>query len=311
MPVKLSTESNLRLFHLPTSDTLTRFLLERAGVRGAIVELDVTWQAIFQRADYPQAVADLLGEVCAAAALFTTNAKVEGRLSIQVKAQHAVRTLFAECTSAGTMRGLAHVAGPLPSVLTPRSLGRDAIVAITIETRLPSAREMQRYQGLVGLDADRFELAFEDYFSQSEQLPTRLILTVDQHRACGIFAQLMPDGHGDSDGWNRVNALLDTLSKAELRATGADSLLWKLFHDEAVQVLERRQLQFACSCSRERVQAVFLGLGREEAMLSIQDNGEAEVHCEFCGQCYVFVEAELKHLFEMAGEISPPSGSIQ
>ena len=52
-------------------DTLLRFLLPAAGVRGVAVSLDAAWQAIASRAHYPAAVSELLGEASAAAALFT------------------------------------------------------------------------------------------------------------------------------------------------------------------------------------------------------------------------------------------------
>ena len=54
-----------------THDTLLRFLLPTAGVRGVAVHLDDTWRTIASRVAYPPAVAELLGEAAAAAALFT------------------------------------------------------------------------------------------------------------------------------------------------------------------------------------------------------------------------------------------------
>ena len=92
-----------------THDILLRFLLPAAGVRGVAVRLDATWQTMVARAAYPPAVAELLGEAAAAAALFTAHAKVDGRLSVQLRGQVALRTLFAECTAAGTLRGIAQL----------------------------------------------------------------------------------------------------------------------------------------------------------------------------------------------------------
>src|SRR4249919_1694542 len=63
-------------------DRLRRFLLPHAGVRGVHVRLDDAWREIHAGAGYPPVVAELLGEACAAAALFTGHAKVDGRLSI-------------------------------------------------------------------------------------------------------------------------------------------------------------------------------------------------------------------------------------
>ena len=91
----------------PDADTLTRFLLERSGVRGIVVHLDDAWQRIAGRAHYPAEVAARLGETCAAAALFTGHAKINGRLSVQLRGTGALRTLFAECTAQDTVRGIA------------------------------------------------------------------------------------------------------------------------------------------------------------------------------------------------------------
>src|SRR3546814_2971170 len=62
---------------------------------------DLSWTQIRERDDYPLAVAELLGEATAAAALFTGHAKVDGRLSVQLRGEGPLRTLFTECTAAG------------------------------------------------------------------------------------------------------------------------------------------------------------------------------------------------------------------
>ena len=66
-------------------DSLIRFLLPDAGVRGVHVHLQATWQEILSHAHYPDAAAELLGEACVASALFTGHTKVDGRLSIQLR----------------------------------------------------------------------------------------------------------------------------------------------------------------------------------------------------------------------------------
>lgn len=280
----------------PDRDTLTRFLLERSGVRGVVVHLDEAWQQIAGRAHYPAGVAARLGETCAAAALFTGHAKIDGRLSVQLRGTGALRTLFAECTAANTVRGIAHFEAPVPEPLTPRAFGPGSILAITIESTPPGATELTRYQGLVGLDADSLAEAFEGYFQQSEQLPTRVLLASVDGRAAGLMLQQLPGGHGDADGWDRVNALFETLPGQELATTPVDTLLWRLFHEEEVRVLGSTPLRFACSCSRERVSDMLRSLGLDEARAALQD-GVAEVHCDFCGQGYRFEPEQIEALF--------------
>lgn len=282
-------------------DALTRFLLERSGVRGVIVRLDATWATIRDRADYPGEVAARLGEACAAAGLLTGHVKVDGRLSVQLRGTGALRTLFAECTREGHLRGLARYAEPLPTPLTPRDFGPGSMLAITIENQPPGAREPVRYQGLVGLDADTLAGALEGYFAQSEQLPTRLALAVHGDVAAGMMLQLLPDASGDEDGWGRANALFDTLTDEELCGLPVETLLWRLFHEEGVRLLGGATLGFGCSCTRDRVAAMLLSLGHEEAMAAAED-GQAEITCEFCNQRYLFDRVDIESLF------TPPTG---
>lgn len=289
----------------PDRDTLTRFLLERSGIRGVVVHLDQTWAQIAGRADYPAAVAERLGETCAAAALFTGHAKIDGRLSLQLRGTGALRTLFAECTAAGTLRGIAHFQAPIPSPLTPRAFGPGSLLAITIESKPPGAQETTRYQGLVGLEADSLAEAFESYFQQSEQLPTRLLLASQDGRAAGLMLQKLPGADGDLDGWDRCNALFETLAGQELAELPVQTLLHRLFHEEGVKRLDRRPLRFACSCSRQRVEDMLRSLGLEEAQAAAA-TGKAEVHCDFCGQAYRFEPEQIEAIFRI---VLPAPGS--
>ncbi|HEV7271563.1 Hsp33 family molecular chaperone HslO [Pseudoxanthomonas sp.] len=279
-----------------SADTLTRFLLPAAGVRGVAVRLDETWQTVAGRADYPPSTRELLGEASAAAVLFTGHTKVDGRLSIQLRSQGSLRGLFAECTASGTVRGIAQLSAGQDAPRDLRDLGDDALLAITIENPGLDPREPQRYQSLVGLEASRLAEAFEDYFRQSEQLPTRLLLSADGDHACGLMLQKLPGDEGDDDGWNRAGALFDTLGETELLATPVSDLLHRLFHEESPQILTQRPVRFGCSCSRERVESMLQSLGEEEATAALAD-GVAEVRCEFCGQEYRFSPLQIAELF--------------
>ena len=279
-------------------DTLTRFLLSHAGVRGVHVHLDETWRQIRARAEYPERLAQMLGETCAAAALFTGHAKIDGRLSIQLRGHGALRTLFAECTAAGTLRGIAQFGEDEPPPQDLRDLGANPILAITIENPSPSGRDPQRYQGLVSLDADHLAGAFEGYFLQSEQLPTRLLLAANGERVAGLMLQKLPGDEGDADGWTRAGALFDTLTPAELLAWPTATLLYRLFHEDEPEVVAQRSLRFACSCSRERVEAMLQSLGEAEASAAVAGE-QAEIRCEFCGQGYHFTADEVAALFEI------------
>lgn len=287
-------------------DLLQRFLLDRAGVRGVHVRLDETWRHIREREQYPAAAMEMLGQACAAAALFTGHAKVDGRLSVQMRSEGAIRTLFAECTAAGTLRGIVQLADGVTTVSPDlRDLGQGGVLAITIENHGPDG-EPVRYQGLVPLEAHGLDGAFEDYFRQSEQLPTRLLLAADGDAAAGLMLQKLPGDEGDVDGWNRIGILFDTLTPQELLATDGARLLHRLFHEDDVATLGSRPLAFGCSCSRARVESMLVAVGRDEARLAAA-TGEAHVRCEFCGQSYTFTPDEIERLFDAAGrELDAP-----
>lgn len=295
----------------PTYDRLSRFLIQGAGVRGVLVHLQDTWQQIRERAvdaaERAPAAVELLGEAAAAAALFTGHAKVDGRLSVQLRGSGALRTLFAECTAAGTLRGIVQLdeaAGTVSRDL--RRLGDDAVLAITIENPARGDREPMRYQGMVSLQSDSLAGAFEDYFRQSEQLPTRLLLATSDERAAGLMLQKLPGDEGDEDGWLRAGALFDTLGTAELLEVPAGTLLTRLFHEDGVQLVGHKPLRFACSCSRGRVESMLASLGEEEALAALAD-GQADIRCEFCGQHYRFDEGQIRALLAVAAsELDAP-----
>lgn len=294
------------------TDSLTRFLLPDAGVRGVHVHLDATWKEILSHATYPPAASELLGEAAVASALFTGHTKVDGRLSIQLRTSTAMRTLFAECTAAGTLRGIVQLAeGGDDAPRDLAALGADALLAITIENPGLDPREPQRYQSLVGLTASSLDEAFEDYFRQSEQLPTRLLLAADGDRAAGLMLQKLPGDQGDNDGWSRASALFETLGKQELLEVPAHDLLHRLFHEEKPELLGDKALRFACSCSRERVEAMLQSLGEEEARAAAAPTGAVEIRCEFCGQEYHFPLTEFGILFRDVAPSVPAPERLQ
>ena len=297
-------------------DTLTRFLLDAAGVRGVHVQLDTTWQQIRERATglhetAPVAAIELLGEAAVAAALFTAHAKLDGRLSIHLRGDGPLRTLFAECTATGTLRGIAQVEEGAEVSRDLRALGAEAVLAITIENRRAESQEPVRYQGMVALDSDSLAEAFEDYFRRSEQLPTRLLLVATPERAAGLMLQKLPGDSGDEDGWNRANALFDTLKMQELSHWPVGDLLHRLFHQEFHQgqahILGQQPLRFGCSCSRERVASMLQSLGEDEAQAAAAE-GVAEIRCDFCGQQYHFDADQIAELFARHGvELDAPA----
>lgn len=276
-------------------DFLHRFQLERAGVRGALVRLEQSWQRIGANADYAAPLADLLGQTVAASALFTSAIKFDGRLSIHLRDSGALRLLFADCTHDGRLRGIVRWDGAPPAAEV--RLDPAARLAITIENQATDAR----YQGLVPVEGARLAQAFEGYFERSEQLPTRIVLATVDGRCGGLMLQQIAGSGGtamgDADGWNRVGHLLATLGSEELLGLPPEQVLLRLFHEEGVRLQPAQPLTFECTCSRARVAGMLRSLGRAESDSVLAEQGSVDVTCEFCNRRYVFDEADVAEVF--------------
>jgi molecular chaperone Hsp33 len=278
-------------------DWMRRFHLENAGVRGVIARVDGAWREIAAHAPYPRPVAELLGECLAASALFAGNVKMAGSISVQLKTGGPVSLAFAEWSSPGKLRGLARWEGDVREPLTPPALGRDALLAITMEPN-----EGPRYQGLVPLEGLRLSDAFEAYFRQSEQLPTLLRLAVDGTHCSGMLVQQIPGSGGtrprEAEGeFERVGVLFGTLTDGELTTLPAETILRRLFAEDEVRVQDALPLAFGCRCSRERVAAMLVTLGHPEAAAAADASGIVDVRCEFCNRTYRFDRVEIEQLF--------------
>ncbi len=312
---------------------LTRFLFEGLPVRGALVRLTDAWQEVLRRREGGAVLAPevrvLLGEMAAAGVLMQSNIKFNGALVLQVFGDGPVKLAVAEVQPDLAFRTTAKVVGEVPAGARLEALvnlhgkGRCAITLDPRE-RLPG---QQPYQGVVPLHGDRREplqevaQVLEHYMLQSEQLDTRLVLAADDGVAAGLLIQRLPvqgegnlqgrrneDDIGLSEAFNRIATLAATLTREELLALPAERVLHRLFWEETLRVFEPQRPRFACTCSRERVSGMLLGLGREESDGLIAERGLVEVGCDFCGAMYRFDAVDVGAMF--APKVTtPPSGS--
>lgn len=273
-------------------DQLTRFSFSGTPVRGALVQVRKTWQDVAARDSYPECVRTLLGENVAAAALLTSQIKLEGSLALQIQSAGPLGLLYAQCTSDGAVRGLARFSAEIPQGYGMSDLPGDTTLAITIDQK-----GSQRYQGIVPLTGTQLSDAYEAYFAQSEQIETQLWLAASEHSAAGLMIQKMPADKGGQSYWDHIGHLAATITDEELLVLDHNTLLHRLFHQESVEITATRQLRFECPCSRERVSNVLLSLGKDEVMECREASGKVEVQCEFCNENYSFDVVDIEALF--------------
>ncbi|MGE5161145.1 MAG: Hsp33 family molecular chaperone HslO, partial [Betaproteobacteria bacterium] len=119
------------------------------------------------------------------------------------------------------------------------------------------------------------------------------------------------DEIGLNEHYNRIAHLAATLTREELLSLDANTILRRLFWEETVRRFEPLHPRFACTCSRERVGRMLLGLGRDEIDGLIAERGEAEVGCDFCGAHYRFDAVDVGGLFTPGVNQAPGSGAVQ
>lgn len=289
------------------SDFTQRFLFDDNDVRGEMVELDRSYAEVLAKHDYPEPVARLLGEMLAAAALLGDILKFDGLLVLQARSAGAVPLLMVEISSEREVRGIArYEAEQIGAQAGLRELMPEGVLAMTIDPR-----EGQRYQGIVSLDGDSLSACFSEYFALSQQLPSRFWLRADSRRARGLLLQQLPadrltDSEARSASWEHLVTLADTLSTEELLALDNQTLLHRLYHQEALRLFEPQPLQFACSCSRERSAGALVSLGESDARALLEERGGVvEIDCQFCNARYLFDAADVTQLFAGGGSCAP------
>jgi len=223
--------------------------------------------------------------------------------------------LVVQATPSLAVRGVARWRGELPS-------GRPSVEALSgggqMTVTVESEDRASRYQGIVPLAGERLADCFESYFTQSEQLPTRLWLVATGEHASGLLLQRLPSGAsasaeeiehsaaaGDED-WNRILHLAATLTDAELSNLPADELLRRLFHEEDVRVFEPAPVFFQCACSRDRVSGILRSLGEPEVRDILKERGSVEVRCEFCNRAWQYDAVDVGALFAASDAVSGP-----
>jgi len=287
---------------MASNDLLHRFIFDDCDIRGEIVTLGDSYQEVLANNHYPLAIQQLLGEFMAATSLLSSTLKFDGMIILQARGDGPISTIMAECSNHQSLRAIVRLN---PDVTLDPAVGEQGtmkqllgtgVLAITIEPK-----KGERYQGIVPMDSENLAGCLEHYFYQSEQLKTRLWFAADREFASGLLLQALPqqlntDLETNTEHWETLCALSDTITAEELLTLEHQDLLYRLFHEEAVRIFDPSTLHFSCSCSRERTASALLSLGRDEVEELLIEQGNIEIDCQFCNQHYEFDAADVRDL---------------
>ena len=251
-----------------------------------------------------------LGRSLMACAMMGDQLKGEGAsVTLRFKGDGPMGTITVVADAEGNARGYAQN----PAViLPPRADGKlDVGTAVGREGTLTVIKDLDMrdpYVGMVPLTSGEIAEDVTGYFAISEQIPTACALGVlvdtDQSvlRAGGYLIQLLP-GAGDEvidkveAGVNALGAVTEALMEEGMDAEG---LLRRVLAGFEVEVLERHPVEYKCYCSRRRVSQALVSMGREELESLIEEQGKAELTCQFCDEVYHFDKGQLEELLEKA-----------
>lgn len=237
--------------------------------------------------------------------------KFKGRLIVQCHGTNegAISLLMADCTTEGHIRGYARWnAEQLKMIqLDNRNPGADTLLGGgTFSMTIDQGPDMDQYQGLAAIEGTSLAACAEHYFRQSEQIPTRIHLACGQvhrpgekpvWRGGGMMIQRIADdeSRGDTqEAWDTATALFDTISDEELIDPDLtqNALLYRLFHESGVRVIDSEPIVANCACSRDRLLNTLRSFD-SGALQDMAENGAITANCEFCAESYVFELTEL------------------
>lgn len=278
------------------NDKLYRFLFQNRAVRGEWVRLNNTFTETLNTHHYPKAVQNLLGEMMVATSLLTATLKFDGTITVQIQGDGALKLAVVNGNDQQQFRALARVDGEITDDATLHHMIGNGVLVISI---MPNQGE--RYQGVIGLDKPTISECLEDYFARSEQLATQLVIRVGefdgQAVAGGTLLQIVPDGTGTPEDFEHLATLTSTIKDEELFGLTAEELLYRLFHEESVEVFPPQNTEFRCGCSRERSGAAIMLLPDDEITdMLAEKNGVIDMQCECCGTQYFFDEKAIEEL---------------
>lgn len=279
---------------MPNGDTLQRFVFENADIRGEIAHLSASYETIMRQHNYPPVVRQLLGETLLAALLMTATIKFKGQLTVQFSGEGPVSLLVAKCDHHFRIRGLAQFDATALADDIDASFHSGRLVVTIQRDDKP-----QPYQSIIPLEGHSIAQGLEHYFSQSEQIPTRIWLSTDERSAAGMLIQLLPGKPNQEreDFWEYATKIGETITDSELLSLNNTTILHRLYHEEDLRLFDPQPVVFRCQCSHAGMREAIKLLGEAEANDMLLEKQVIQVTCEYCNRGYDFDRTAIEEIF--------------
>lgn len=249
------------------------------------------------------------GRALTAASMMGNMQKVEnGSMTLQIKGGGPIGTIVCVSDAVGNVRG--YVTEPKVPLVEKYPGKLDIGATVGTDGTLTVIRDLQMkepYIGSVALASGEIGDDVTAYFAQSEQTPTACALGVLVDRdqsvkvAGGYLFQLLPDAPEATisaleQGIQKAGAVTPMLDKGMT----PEEILQTVCGELGVDILEKQEIAYKCYCSRERVSAALLSLGRGELEEIIAEDKAFPVECQFCDTVYTFTPADIREMLKKA-----------
>jgi len=276
----------------------------------AAITTDITAEAI-RRHETSPTVSAALGRVLTGTLLLGSSLKEFDRLTVKIECEGDVKGIVAEADASGKVRG--YVKNPRAE-LPFNDNGKFNVSGIIGEGMFYVLRESgydiglyrEPYVGSVPITSGEIAEDFAFYLAKSEQIPSAVLLGVLLQKSepfvkasGGVMLQMLPGANP-----HIITMIEDTIRHAPhltsiIDADTTPRDIVKLALGEIdFQILEEREIEFACNCSFERAVSLIAALGKIEVKSMLEEDKGAVMTCGFCNETYRLDEKDLREILE-------------
>ena len=247
------------------------------------------------------------GRALTAASMMGNMQKTEnGSMTLQIKGGGPIGSIVCVSDPVGNVRGYVYE----PNVPFEEKYPGKLNVGATVGTdgTLTVIRDLQMkepYVGSVPIVTGEIGDDVTAYFAQSEQTPTACALGVLIVTDCsvkvagGYILQLLPGVPEETivkleEGIRRAGAVTPMLEQGMT----PEDILGQVCGDLGILFLETTEVSYKCYCSKERVEAALISLGRKELTEIMEEGKPFPVECQFCDTIYTFTPEDIKKLLK-------------
>lgn len=292
-------------------DQIVRVIAKGAPVKAAAISARDTVERARAIHDCWPVASAALGRLLMAASMMGAAMKEEdASVTLRVRGGGPLGALTAVSDSGGNVRG--YVQNPAVDVPRKAKGKLDVGAAVGSDGELTVIRDLglkEPYIGSVQLVGGEIAEDIAAYFVESEQVPTACALGVliapDQtvQAAGGYLIQLLPGA--DETVISSLERGVARLGAVSARLDGGMDpleLLREVLSEFELEVLESTPIEYRCYCSEDRVARALISLGKDELTSLIEEQGGAELTCQFCDKVYRFSKGDLQTLLDEAAD---------